>query len=309
MSGLNALQERFAAAADAREGEAIYNAPLSAYCSFKIGGPAEILYIPHTEDALVFALRFAREAGAPCRVLGNGSNVLIDDKGLPGLTLRLAGGLTELYLREDGAVYCGAGVSLKRLCTFALDNGLAGLEFAYGIPGSVGGAVYMNAGAYGGEIKNVLESVRCIDPATLEKRERAAAGLDIAYRSTPFMTNGEIITGAAFRLAPGDPAVSKARMNELMAKRKASQPLEWPSAGSTFKRPKEGYAAAMIDQTGLKGYRVGGAEVSEKHAGFVINKNNATFADVCGVIEGVRQAVYEKFGVRLETEVEILGEL
>ena len=308
MNKMTELQQIFGRDLLPGDGELLFNEPMAPHCSFKIGGAAEVFFTPNSTSALIKALRLAEENGAPCRVLGNGSNVLISDKGLPGLVIRIAGGLTALYLREDGAVYCEAGVSLKRLCTFALENGLSGMEFAYGIPGSVGGAVYMNAGAYGGEIKNVLQTVTCVLPDTLEVTERDARALDIAYRSTPFMHNKEIITAAVFSLTPGDPAAIRERMNELMAKRKASQPLEYPSAGSTFKCPPGGYAAAMIDQSGLKGYRVGGAEVSEKHAGFVINKNNATFADVMGVIAGVRAAVRQNFGVTLETEVEILGE-
>ncbi len=308
MSAAMTNRDAFSLALRDHEGEALYDEPLSRHCSFKIGGPAEILFIPHTEEALLAAMRFAAERGLPCRVLGNGSNVLISDEGLKGVTIKLMGGLTALSQPDEMRIACGAGVSLKRLCVFALDASLTGLEFAYGIPGSVGGAVYMNAGAYKGEIKDVLETVRCLDPKTLEITERPAAGLGLAYRSTPFMKNGEIILSAVFRLAPGEQNAIRARMNELMAKRKASQPLEYPSAGSTFKRPAVGYAAAMIDQTGLKGYRVGGAEVSEKHAGFVINKENATFSDVMGVISHVRSAVAEKFGVALETEVEILGE-
>lgn len=302
------LQAQFAAYTADLGGEREFDASLAPCCSFKIGGSAEILYTPKTEEALIAALRFAREHGAPCHILGNGSNVLISDRGLPGLVIRLKDGLADLRMLENGMIFCGAGVPLKRLCVFALETSLTGLEFAYGIPGSVGGAVYMNAGAYGGEIKNVLKTVRCIVPDTLETVERDASLLEISYRSTPFMQNKEIITGAVFQLTPGDETAIREKMNELMGRRKASQPLEYPSAGSTFKRPKGGYAAAMIDQCGLKGYRVGGAEVSTKHAGFVINKENASFRDVLDVIAGVRNAVLEKHGVYLETEVEILGE-
>ena len=302
------LQSAFLRETEGQNGEALFNEPLSAYCSFKIGGEAEILYTPKDEAALLAALRFAKEHDCPHRILGNGTNLLISDKGVPGLTVRLKDGLTDLTLTDDGLIVCGAGVSLKRVCLFALEHGLSGLEFAYGIPGSVGGAVYMNAGAYKGEIRDVLYSIRCILPDTLEAAEHLAHGMEITYRSTPFMKNGEIIVSAAFRLKPGDPEEIKAKMNDLMGRRKASQPLEYPSAGSTFKRPKEGFAAAMIDQSGLKGYRVGGAEVSTKHAGFVINKTGASFADVMGVIKGVRARVEETFGVTLETEVEIWGD-
>ena len=302
------LQNRFGSFISAYEGQTAFDEPLSSHCSFRIGGPAEILFTPHNEAALIAALRFAKSSGAPYHILGNGTNVLISDKGLKGVTIRLMGGLTQLSLTGGGRIECGAGVSLKRLCAFALEQGLSGLQFAYGIPGSVGGAVYMNAGAYGGEIRDVLHSVRCIDPETLETKEYLAETLEISYRSTPFMKNKEIITCAQFSLPAGSPEEVQARMNELLAKRKASQPLEYPSAGSTFKRPANGYAAAMIDQSGLKGYTVGGAQVSTKHAGFVINKENASFADVMGVIEGVRAEVEKNFGVRLELEVEILGE-
>ena len=169
----------------------------------------------------------------------------------------------------------------------------------------MGGAIYMNAGAYGGEIKNVLARVRLLDPETLEVREEDAEGLDIAYRSTPFMKNGLIILGGYFRLEKGDPDAIKEKMNELLGRRKASQPLTLPSAGSTFKRPPNGYAAAMIDEAGLKGFRVGGAEVSTKHAGFVVNVGDATCKDVLAVIEGVRERVRRMNGTYLETEVEI----
>ena len=305
---MTALQLLFSDTMALYAGDAQYDAPLGALCSFKIGGPAEILYTPYNEEALLAALRFAKAQGCPWKILGNGSNLLISDAGVKGLVLRLKEGLTDLSLQTENLIRCSAGVSLKKLCAFALEHSLTGLEFAYGIPGSVGGAIYMNAGAYGGEIKNVLKSVRCVSPDTLEITEHNVSDLDIAYRSTPFMKNGEIILSAEFCLQPGDPEAIRAAMNELMGKRKASQPLEYPSAGSTFKRPVGGYAAAMIDQSGLKGYRVGGAEVSTKHAGFVINTGGATFSDVMGVIEGVRARVQETFGVTLETEVEIWGE-
>ena len=204
------LQTAFDAFITPYHGDVLFDEPLAAHCSFKIGGPAEIFFTPYNEEALLAALRYAKENGVRLHILGNGSNVLISEKGLGGITVRLMGGLTALEKRADGSVFCGAGVSLKRLCTFALENGLTGLEFAYGIPGSVGGAVYMNAGAYGGEIKNVLQKVRCIDPATLETKEYEASSLDISYRSTPFMKNKEIITGAVFSLSAGDPAVSSA---------------------------------------------------------------------------------------------------
>lgn len=296
--------ERFEAL-KALNGTLTFEEPLKGHTSFKIGGPAEAFFVPKTEEALKKAVAFAKEKDIPCRILGNGSNLLVSDDGVRGLVIMLSGGLTALKTTGDGQIFSAAGVSLKRLCVFALEQGLTGLEFAYGIPGSVGGAVYMNAGAYGGEIKNVLSSVRALDPATGEITELDAGDLDISYRHTPFMTNNLIITGAAFRLQAGDPAFIRSKMDELLGRRKASQPLTFPSAGSTFKRPKNGYAAAMIDECGLKGFSVGGAEVSTKHAGFVVNKGDATCKDVLAVIDGVRKTVLEQKETVLETEVEI----
>ena len=298
------MTERFAFLASLN-GTLTLREPMAKHTSFKIGGPAEAFFVPRTEDALCEAVRLAREAGLPCRILGNGTNLLVADDGVKGLVIALPGGLTDLRETPDGEIFCAAGVSLKALCTFAEERSLAGLEFAYGIPGSVGGAIYMNAGAYGGEIKNVLTRVRLLDPATGEVREEDATAMDISYRHTPFMQNGQIILGGYFRLTPGDRTAIRERMNELMGKRKASQPLTYPSAGSTFKRPPNGYAAAMIDGAGLKGTTVGGACVSTKHAGFVINQDRATFADVMGVIGIVREKVREVYGTTLETEVEI----
>jgi UDP-N-acetylmuramate dehydrogenase len=299
-------QKQFSAHIEPYNGELLLDEPLSRHCTFRIGGPGEIVYTPHDEKALIAALRFAAENDTKLHVLGNGSNVLIADEGLKGITLLLIGGLTELVDLGDGLIACGAGVPLKRLCMFALEHSLTGLEFAYGIPGSVGGALYMNAGAYGGEMKNVLASVRSVDRATGEVEETPLSELTYAYRNTSFMKNGRIITAGYFQLQPGDPEMIKAKMQELLGKRKASQPLEWPSAGSTFKRPPVGYAAAHIDECGLKGRSVGGAQVSEKHAGFVINTGGATFRDVTALMDVIRQEVFRQHGVTLEAEVEIL---
>lgn len=290
----------------AYHGELLLDEPLARHCTFRIGGPGEVVYTPHDEAALLAALAFAREQAIPCHVLGNGSNVLIADEGLRGITLLLVNGLTDLMDLGGGLIACGAGVPLKRLCVFALEHSLTGLEFAYGIPGTVGGALYMNAGAYGGEMKNVLSSVRSLDPRTGDIAETPLAELDYAYRNTSFMRNGRIITAGYFQLQTGDPEEIKAKMNELMGRRKASQPLEYPSAGSTFKRPPVGYAAAHIDECGLKGRSVGGAQVSEKHAGFVVNTGGATFRDVKALMDVIREEVYRQHGVTLEPEVEIL---
>ena len=300
------LQKSFGANFKEKECTILFDEPLMNHCAFRIGGNAEVLAVPKKEKVLCEILKYAKERDIRVHVLGNGSNVLISDEGLRGITVKLMGGLTDLLYLGDGVIASGAGVSLTRLCNFAREHSLTGLEFAYGIPGTVGGAVYMNAGAYGGEIKNVLLSVKSIAKDGSAAEETPIDKLDISYRNTSFMKNGRIITSAFFRLEKGNPDEIQGRMEELMGKRKNSQPLEYPSAGSTFKRPKEGYAAAMIDDSGLKGVSVGGAMVSEKHAGFVINYNNATFADVTGLMDVIRKTVFEKHGVELEPEVEIL---
>lgn len=300
------LQKSFSANFADKECTFYTDEPLSNHCAFRIGGASEILAVPKTEKVLSEILKYAKERSIPLHILGNGSNVLIADEGLSGITVKLMGGLCDLLYLGDGIIVSGAGVSLTRLCNFAKEHSLTGLEFAYGIPGSVGGAVYMNAGAYGGEIKDVLYSVRSMNKEGGDITEEFRKDLDISYRNTSFMKNDRIITSAFFKLEEGDVTEITAKMEELMGKRKNSQPLEFPSAGSTFKRPAIGYAAALIDQSGLKGTTVGGAEVSTKHAGFVINKGGATFKDVTALMEIIKTTVYEKHGIMLEPEVELL---
>lgn len=289
------------------DGELRENEPLKNHCTFKIGGNAEVFFRPAKEKALIKALKITASRGDRLTVLGCGSNVLIDDGGLKGLTVSLAGGLTDIIYLGDGVIGCSAGVSLSRLCSFALEKELTGLEFAYGIPGSVGGAVYMNAGAYGGEIKDTLLSVRSVSRDGESLTELPAADLPMSYRNTPFMTNGRIVTAAYFQLSEGKRDDILARMTELMNKRKESQPLDLPSAGSTFKRPANGYAAAHIDECGLKGLSCGGAQVSTKHAGFVVNTGNATSEDVLKLMDEVKKTVLEMHGVELVPEVEYLS--
>ena len=300
------LQKSFSANFKSKECTFYTDEPLSNHCAFRIGGASEILAVPKTEKVLSEILIYARERNVPLHILGNGSNVLIADEGLSGITVKLMGGLCDLLYLGDGIIVSGAGVSLTRLCNFAREHSLTGLEFAYGIPGSVGGAVYMNAGAYDGEIKDVLYSVRSMNKEGGDITETPVKDIELSYRNTPFMKNDRIITSAFFKLSEGDEQEITAKMEELMGKRKTSQPLEFPSAGSTFKRPATGYAAALIDQSGLKGTAVGGAQVSTKHAGFVINKGGATFKDVTELMEIIKTAVYEKHGIMLEPEVEIL---
>lgn len=299
------LQKSFISVFEKEDCLIMTDEPLKNHCSFRIGGNAEILVVPKNEKVLSAILKFADEKNIRCRILGNGSNVLISDEGLRGITIKLMNGLSDLLYLGNGIIACGAGVSLTKLCNFALSHSLTGLEFAYGIPGTVGGAVYMNAGAYGGEIKNVLMSVRSVDTKGIPV-ETPAGELSFEYRNTSFMKNGRIITAAFFSLQPGEQSEISAKMDELMRKRKASQPLDFPSAGSTFKRPPVGYAAQHIDECGLKGRSVGSAEVSTKHAGFVINKGNATCSDVLELMEVIKAGVLSQHGVLLEAEVEVL---
>ncbi len=280
------------------------NELLAQHCTFKIGGPAELFVQPETEQQLCAAVKLCKAENVRYYLLGNGSNILFADEGYRGVIIDTTAMKTELVI--DGTqVAAGAGLRLSALCTAALENGLTGLEFAYGIPGTVGGAVYMNAGAYGGEMKDVLVSVRYLT-AEGEIMEAPAAELDLSYRHSIFEENGGCILSACFRLEKGDPSAIKARMNELMAKRVDKQPLDKPSAGSTFKRPAGAFAAALIDQCGLRGYRHGGAAVSEKHCGFVVNLGGATCADVLALCDEVRAIVKEKTGYDLEKEIRVV---
>ncbi len=279
------------------------NEPMKPHCSFRIGGPAEIFAEPGSEAELCALWRFLHVAGTPVTVIGNGTNLLVHDEGVRGVVVHLGERFARID-RTDGGLRAAAGVTLARLANAAKEYGLSGLEFAHGIPGSLGGAVMMNAGAYGGEMKDVVASVRYLDHGG-EVRETAEPGF--SYRRSRFADSGELILGAALRLAPDDPAAIRARMMERGARRSASQPLDRPSAGSTFKRPATGYAAALIEQAGLKGFAIGGAQVSEKHAGFVVNTGGATCDDILTLIRLVRDTVLEKTGVLLEPEVRMLG--
>lgn len=283
--------------------DALENEPMSRHCSFRIGGAAAAFCRVSDEAQLAALLALLRREGVPYAVIGRGSNLLVSDGGFPGAVVQLADAPASLR-REGDCVSAWAGVTLARLAVFAREQGLAGLEFAHGIPGSLGGGILMNAGAYGGEMKDVVVSVRYLDAADAV-RETAEPGF--AYRHSRFSDSGEIVLGAALRLRPDAPDAIAARMAELWEKRSASQPLSLPSAGSTFKRPATGYAAAMIDGAGCKGLAVGGAQVSEKHAGFVVNRGGATAADVKALMAQVQRRVLEKYGVELQPEVRFLG--
>ena len=271
--------------------------PMSRHTSFRIGGPARRMAFPESREQLVILLGLAEECGIRPFLLGRGTNLLVSDRGLDTLVIKTAERMTSIRRLDDVTLEADAGVLLSRLAV---------LEFAHGIPGSLGGAVCMNAGAYGGEMRQVVTEVTALYPDGIRRFTGDQA--EFAYRHSRFLEDGAVVLGAAVRLTPDDPAAIRQRMDDLMARRKASQPLEWPSAGSTFKRPEGYYAGTLIDQTGLKGLTVGGAQVSEKHAGFVINTGSATCADVRELIRRVQEAVYRAHGVRLEPEVRFVGE-
>jgi len=282
--------------------------PMSRHTSFRIGGPAEYFACPKDREELERLLAACRIDRRPWFILGKGSNLLVGDGGIPGVTISMEA-LSGIAVQGE-TVRAEAGASLMAVCRAARDAGLAGLEFAYGIPGQVGGGVYMNAGAYGGELKDALVSADFLDEEG-EYHTLPAEQLELGYRHSIFTGKNWVILSALFRLRKdeGGPAAVAARMEEFYRRRKEKQPLEWPSAGSTFKRPEGAYAAALIDQCGLKGFQIGGARVSEKHAGFVINAGDAVCADVLALIREVQRVVEEKTGYRLEPEVEVTGKL
>ena len=282
--------------------------PLSAHCSFRIGGPARALAVPESVSSLAKVCSILKDNELMPFVLGNGTNLLFPDEGLQQLFLISTEKLQNLFLLPDGAIYAEAGVSLSKLASFAQQNGLSGLEFASGIPGSVGGGCFINAGAYGGEMKDVVESVVCLYSPDQGLYELPAEQCAFSYRKSLFNTRGGyVILSAVFRLQPGDRDEIAAKMREMNEKRRAKQPLELPSAGSAFKRPEGNFAGALIEQAGLKGFTVGGAQISEKHAGFVVNVGGASSHDVYELMKQVRNTVYEKSGVQLEPEVIILS--
>ena len=279
--------------------------PLSQLTSFHVGGPADHV-ITAPAAAVPSLLQKLNAADIPVLILGNGSNVLASDAGFRGVVLKIAAG--EEDIRREGDRLCaGAGVSLKQLCLFARDRGLSGLETLYGIPGTVGGAVYMNAGAYGGEIADTLQTVTVTD-GDGQVLTLSAAEAALGYRQSRFMQTGEVILSAVFSLSPGDPGQIRERMADCMNRRREKQPLEYPSAGSFFKRPEGHFAGELIDRCGLRGFSVGDAQISEKHAGFLINRGHATCRDILALSDAVCRIVREKTGVQLEREVRTVGE-
>ena len=280
--------------------------PMTKHTSFHIGGPAELMAQPQSEAELQSLLLKAAEAAVPVTLVGNGSNLLVRDKGIRGLVIKLGSMLRDIKVSGNMLTF-GSGVSLAQASKKAAELGLSGMEFAVGIPGSIGGAVYMNAGAYDGEMSKVVKSVRVMDAAG-EVSELSASELDFGYRHSALQGSSKIVTSVTVELAAGDKQAIAEKMADFSNRRITKQPLELPSAGSMFKRPPGYFAGTLIDQTGLKGYTVGGAQVSTKHAGFVVNIGGATAADVLQLISDVQAKVFAAHGVKLEPEVLVLGE-
>lgn len=281
-----------------------FDEPMASHTSFKIGGPAEIMAFPKSAEELSEILKVSKLLDCKTAILGAGTNVLAPDAGIPGLVICLKDALDGMEQLDDTTIRVMAGVTMTRAAVFAAILGLSGFEFAHGIPGTVGGGVYMNAGAYGGEICQVCTKVGVMD---MQGNTRILTGEEMAfsYRHSRLEETGEIVLFADFTLTPSNTEAVRGKMQELMGKRKASQPLDLPSAGSAFKRPVGGYAAALIDQTGLKGFQVGGAAVSTKHAGFAVNLGGATAEDVKNLLQQVSDKVFDATGIRLEPEVRI----
>lgn len=285
--------------------EARQNEPMSKHTSFKIGGNADAYIKVNNLSKLSTILKECQDSNVDYMILGNGSNLLVSDEGIRGAVIRLDGDFRKITLVDDTTIFCGAGATLAYLCKFALNCGLSGLEFAWGIPGTVGGAVFMNAGAYDGEMKDVVHSVSHISPSG-EIGRTEKGDLKFGYRTSVYRSNNMIITGVTLKLKKGNPDEIRAKMDDYMARRSTKQPLEYPSAGSVFKRPEGNFAGALIEQCGLKGKLCGGAQVSEKHAGFIINKSNATAKDVRDLISQIQKTVSDKTGYNLECELIIL---
>lgn len=285
---------------DLKQGE-----PMCRHTTFQIGGPGAGMAFPNSPEQVGEILKIARRYEITPMILGAGSNILAPDEGLDTVVIELRTAMNRVEERSKGEFEAQAGAAMARLATFAMERGYTGLEFAHGIPGTVGGGVYMNAGAYGGEMCQVVTGVTAMDRAG-NLLDIPADKLDLSYRHSRFMNEDLVILSVRVKLEKGDREEIRAKMAELMTRRRTSQPLELPSAGSTFKRPATGYAAAMIEAAGLKGLRVGDAQVSEKHAGFVVNRGRATCKDVLQLMEQVQDRVEQDTGVRLEPEVRIL---
>ncbi len=279
--------------------------PMSAHTTFKIGGPADLLCVPDGEEGLRGILSVCRETETPFFLMGNGSNLLVSDLGIRGVVIKTQDGLADIIVESD-AVVCGSGVLLSRVAVAAMRHSLTGLEFAHGIPGTAGGAVFMNAGAYGGEMKDVVNETRWMD-GNGKVHTLSAGEHGFGYRRSVFSANGGMILSTRFSLQKGDEDAIRGRMEELSRLRREKQPMEMPSAGSVFKRPEGYFAGKLIDDCGLRGHRIGGAQVSGKHCGFIVNTGGATADDVLRLIEHIQSEVQKGFGVTLECEVRRVG--
>lgn len=279
--------------------------PMEKHTTFRVGGPAEY-YLTPAEEELADVVNVCREQGVPCLFIGNGSNLLVSDKGVEGAVVELGKEMAQIRV-EGNRIYAQAGAMLSKTAHTALEAGLAGMEFAAGIPGCIGGAVVMNAGAYGGEMKNIIRSVTVLTKQG-ERRKLLLEELDLSYRHSCILENGHIVLEVELLLQEGDREQIRERMEELKAKRIQKQPLEYPSAGSTFKRPEGYFAGKLIMDAGLRGFQMGGAAVSEKHCGFVINREAATAADIYQLIQKIQDEVQRQFGVLLEPEVKMVGD-
>jgi UDP-N-acetylmuramate dehydrogenase len=287
------------------EGRVLKNEPMAGHTTFRVGGPADLCFFPETEEEVAFALAEAQRLSVPAFVMGNGSNLVVRDGGIRGLVAILGERFSRIEA-EGTRVTAQAGATLARVAAFALDRSLAGFEFASGIPGTIGGGAAMNAGAYGGQISDVFFSARVLKDGAISTY--TLSDMEMCYRSTRVLREGSIVLSVELALRPGDAAEIRATMNDFNGRRREKQPLEYPSAGSTFKRPEGYFAGALIDQAGLRGARVGGAMVSEKHAGFIVNVGGATARDILALIDLVEARVRASSGVALEPEVRIVGE-
>lgn len=280
--------------------------PMSRHTTFQVGGPADYFVTPKEERQIQDVAAVLQGAGVPFYIMGNGSNLLVGDKGYRGVMIQICKKMNQIEI-QDNMIHAQAGALLSKIAAKALTAGLAGFEFASGIPGSLGGAVMMNAGAYGGEMKQVVTAARVMKISG-EMEEVPVGEMGLGYRTSIFSKNGDIVMSADIKLDTGDVEKIRANMEELKKKRVEKQPLEYPSAGSTFKRPEGYFAGKLIQDSGLRGFRVGDAQVSEKHCGFVVNRGQATAAEIMDLIEQVSDRVYTQFGVRLEPEVRQVGE-
>lgn len=291
---------------DKKFGKILFDEPMKNHTSFKIGGPADVLIIPEREEEIVNAIRFCRENQIKYFIMGNGSNLLVKDTGIRGVVIKVANGFDRIEVIGE-RVICQSGALLSKVAKYALKHSLTGFEFASGIPGTIGGAIAMNAGAYGGEMKDVVSKVKAIDRNN-NIVELTNADMNFRYRGSLVSDENLIVLGVELNLQKGDYSSIEAKMKDLTERRVSKQPLEYPSAGSTFKRPEGYFAGKLIEDAGLRGVRYGDAQVSEKHCGFVINVGEATFDHVITLIRMIQKVVYDKFNVKLEPEVKIIGD-